>query len=109
MTDRVQSLLAEALEARAHELSLRKCSSEGRPFTERAKSLFADAVDESGGNREVASRIPCNESNVRLMRRHPDRSPTIEAIGALDPDEIDRFAALLRAHAEEKRGMRRAG
>jgi hypothetical protein len=108
MTSRTEEL-AEELVVALRESRMRKCSSDALPFTERAKELFADAVDESGGNREVAGRIPCNESNVRLMRRHPDRSPTIEAIGALDPDEIDRFAALLRVHADEKRGMKRAG
>lgn len=101
--------LAEELFVALREHRMRKCSTDRSQFTERAKELFADAVDESGGNREVASRIPCHESNVRLMRRHPDRSPTIEAIGALDPEQIDRFAAFLRAHADEKRGMKRAG
>lgn len=98
--------------------TLRKCSSEREadpsgvtnPFMRRAKRVFIEAVGmHKGGNEEVAGLVPCNESNIRWQKRNPDRSPQLNVIYAMSPDAMEHVADDLRAAAEEKRRVRRAG
>lgn len=111
MSDRIDALLAEVAELRRVELrKVEASSSSARPYMERAKKIFAVAVEECGGASKVAAMVPCDESNIRLQLRHPDRSPQLSVVYSLqDPDAMELIADDIKRAAAEKRGMRRAG
>jgi hypothetical protein len=80
------------------------------PYMARAKRAFIEAVKmHTGGASEVASLVPCNESNIRWQQENPRRSPQLNVVYAMNPDAMDRVADDLRAAAAEKRMLRRAG
>ena len=115
MTDRIDDLLAELSEKQSE---LRKCVAERDdhpsetidPCMARAKKAFIEAVEmHRGQNSAVARLAKCTEGNIRLQRRHPDRSPQLNVIYAMEPDAMDHVADDIRAYASAKRRLRRAG
>lgn len=116
MADRLDELVSALATKLGPEL--RKCSVEpepdasriGCPFMRRAKKAFIEAVEmHAGENSEVSRLAGCTEGNIRLQRRHPDRSPTLQVAYSMKPEAMRRIARDLLAAADEKEGLRRAG
>lgn len=110
-SDRVEALLREVAELhRAEVRKVEPASFSARPYMVRAKKAFERAVEDCGGASAVARMVPCDESNIRLQIRHPDRSPLLSVVYSLeDPDAMEAIAEDIKAVAAAKRAVRRAG